>query len=394
MTLIEKTFDTITEADLVELLANGVPESLVLDYKQEPYEMVPEQNREFLKDISALANSAGGHLVIGLTESGGVPSGFLPITIDLDAEVRRLSQIAQSGLQPRLIGLQIRGILLAGGGYCLIIHVPKSWTGPHRVISQGSNRFYARRSNATFEMDIDELRAAFTLSSSSLERATRFRGERVARITSGDLMEPVFQDLGLAVLHLLPLTAFASTSSVDIDKAAQHDQYFRPLDGGSRPTFNAHGFIYGDLGNNAYAQIFRTGAIESVSSSVIDAPKNSFNEQGSRWINAEYLEQKVRDSTRSYLDGLSLLDVPYPMVLALTLLKVQGAKVRIDGGGFRNPQPIRNNDLDLPPVLLDEEVAPTSWRRALRPIFDALANASGMSRAANWDSSGNYIARR
>ncbi len=76
-----KNFDQISEADLAELIAAGAPESLVLEFKQETYGLDGEGKREFLKDVSAFANSAGGHLVIGMKvdDGGTLQTGILYI---------------------------------------------------------------------------------------------------------------------------------------------------------------------------------------------------------------------------------------------------------------------------------------------------------------------------
>ena len=60
---IEKTdFDSIEERDLQELVDAQVPEGLRLEFKFTNYGKSDSEKRELLKDVSALANSHGGHL--------------------------------------------------------------------------------------------------------------------------------------------------------------------------------------------------------------------------------------------------------------------------------------------------------------------------------------------
>src|ERR1700730_9016759 len=68
---------------------------------------------EYLADVSSFANTTGGDIIIGMTAEEGVPTGFAPLQIDRDAEILRLDNIARSGLQPRIFGLDIRGYQIA-----------------------------------------------------------------------------------------------------------------------------------------------------------------------------------------------------------------------------------------------------------------------------------------
>lgn len=55
-------------------------ESRDLDFKRDAIARDDKARREFLKDITAFANTAGGHLVIGMDEASGVAAGLCGIT--------------------------------------------------------------------------------------------------------------------------------------------------------------------------------------------------------------------------------------------------------------------------------------------------------------------------
>ena len=50
-------FNMLDEDVLRSLIRNGVPEGLSIEYKSEPYGGKDDEKKEFLKDLSALANS-------------------------------------------------------------------------------------------------------------------------------------------------------------------------------------------------------------------------------------------------------------------------------------------------------------------------------------------------
>ena len=77
-------------AAIQSLLSNQVPESEIIDYKRDCYGRNDADKRELLKDVSSFANSRGGHIIIGVDESAGVPTEIIGInaTVDIDAEIQ------------------------------------------------------------------------------------------------------------------------------------------------------------------------------------------------------------------------------------------------------------------------------------------------------------------
>ena len=59
MSIDRGDFDAVSEPDLQELVMAAAPEGLRIEYKREAYGNTDSEKREFLKDVSALANSQG-----------------------------------------------------------------------------------------------------------------------------------------------------------------------------------------------------------------------------------------------------------------------------------------------------------------------------------------------
>jgi predicted HTH transcriptional regulator len=163
MTLRHLALDQIDEAQLQRLIDGQASETRDIEYKRDSYGNADRDHGEYLADVSSFANTVGGDIVIGVSADAGIPTGFSPLTIDLDAEILRLENIARSGLQPRISGLAVRGIAIETGGHVLVIRIPRSYNQPHRIVRQGSgnNRFYARSSAGKYEPNVDELRQLF-----------------------------------------------------------------------------------------------------------------------------------------------------------------------------------------------------------------------------------------
>jgi predicted HTH transcriptional regulator len=104
-----------TLADLQRIVDEGLEESLVLEYKASP--ALDRQSKaidELCKDVSAMANSAGGQIIYGIAED---KLTHKPITIDhgvSDPKLTRewIEQIILSRVQPRIQRLSIARISL------------------------------------------------------------------------------------------------------------------------------------------------------------------------------------------------------------------------------------------------------------------------------------------
>ena len=218
MSLMSVPIDSITEDDLLSLIDKQVAELRTIEYKRELPGRSDGEKREFLADVSSFANTTGGDLVYGMTESGGMPQelpGFE--TSDIDGEISRLGSSIHAAIQPRILGVQHHPVQLENGKYALVIRVPRSFSRPHVVTYKNHWKFYARIPNGKYQMDVDEVRRAFVLSENVADRIRAFRAERLGRVVSGDTPAPL-ESTGKVVLHVVPISAFDTPASVvDLD---------------------------------------------------------------------------------------------------------------------------------------------------------------------------------
>src|SRR2546423_9625998 len=105
MALTHIPLQTISEGDLRALIEGVAAESLTIEYKRDSYGTDDRSKVEFLADVSSLANTRGGDLIIGIDATAGVPTELSPLTADADAERLRFEQMARSGLEPRIPNL-------------------------------------------------------------------------------------------------------------------------------------------------------------------------------------------------------------------------------------------------------------------------------------------------
>jgi hypothetical protein len=136
--------DLKTKADLQRLVDEGLEESLTLDYKASPALTRDSKGPdELCKDVTALANSAGGQIVYGIEEDKVTRK---PSRVDegvADPKIARewIEQILNSRVQPRMNGVQTSRIDMENGRFGYVITVPQSQTGPHQAPDQ---KYYKR----------------------------------------------------------------------------------------------------------------------------------------------------------------------------------------------------------------------------------------------------------
>lgn len=218
--MIYAQFDTIDEAVLQQLVANGVEERRDLEFKRDLPGGNDEQTKEFLADVTSLANAQGGDLIFGIEDENGAAAALPGLTVaDVDAEVLRLENKVRDGVAPRLMGVRTKWVPLANGNGALVIRVPAGLAAPHRIIYKNSGRFFSRTSRGKFEMDVDELRHAFTESS---QLPARFRALHARAVTTAQGLDMPFAITAepMAIVSVIPLALFREER--DIPVTADH----------------------------------------------------------------------------------------------------------------------------------------------------------------------------
>jgi hypothetical protein len=398
--MIAKPLEAITESDLEDLVKTGERESRTLEFELQPIEKSSDEKKEkenraeFLKDVTAFANTLGGDIIYGMAEDKGVATKVLGFDIsNIDAEIRRLTQLLSSQSEPPLSDVRFWPISLSNGKQALVLRVPRSWIGPHRV--KINHKFFSRNSSGASEMDVWELRTAFL--SSNIEKEIKdFRAERMKAIETCGATNPYPVPLNLGVrevLHLIPWSAFADSRILDIYAQNIQSQVAGIGIGGQRLTPNIDGLIsYAEyLGRQGYTQLFRNGIAEAVRVYSETIELQGPNKHPCPYIPSLSHEKKIMESLGQYLSLMKLLDLSSPIVIALSFTNAKDALFYLspEWGGARGPLPV--DRLMIPEVrmnALDQEPS-----TVLRPVFDMVWNAFGAERSPYYDNEGRRLER-
>ncbi len=378
-----------------DLVANRVPEGRLLDYKQSLADDSPASKVNFLSDVAAFANASGGELVFGIEEEliegkrTGIPKDYVDLKIkSADETTRRLQDLIRRGIEPSL-SVQIDAIGGLPKGPVIRVSVPASWAAPHMVTLYQKDllkpQFYKRHNAENLPMDVDEIRSAFTIAESRIERLRRFRQDRVGRLVGQDPLLPQIYSKGpKVILHLLPINASESSTAVNIKavKNLKLDDYlgFASVRQPARMTridFNFDGFLakcfsraFSEAEPIHTVQIFRSGAVEAVRTLLTETH-----------IESNFEVDTLRYA-RGYLALQRELGAPLPIVVMLTLWGAKGLPVA------NSRKQIDRDPLLLAEGLLDDWGA--SLAEILRPAFDMLYQDVGSIGSPNYSAIGEW----
>lgn len=389
--MINKPLDNIIKEDLEDLIKNSVSEGKQIEYKISLPGSSPSEKKEFLADVSSFANTIGGDLIFGIDEKNGVPIKITGMEIEnVDQLKLQLENIIRDGIEPRII-YSIRPIPLSNKKYILIIRVNQSWIGPHRVIFQGHDKFYARNSSGKYPMDTMELRTAFNLSDTLIDKIKKFNTQRIVELEANKTPVPL-HDGGKIIIHLIPLSAFSPGIRCSFEQYKTNSGKLEPMrsGGGWSTRYNLDGFLCHSGGTKGesytYTQLYRNGIIEGVDGLTLMRDKKLY---------IPYLyENMVVHYIQRLFTVLQEIGVSTPLYVFISFTGVKGFLIVPDSSRYwhldeKDYYPINQDILQLPEVWVTDFNC--NLVDTLKPTFDLLWNACGYERSLNYDQEGKWI---
>ena len=370
-----------TQQDFECLIAGRVEEGPHLDFKRGlPQAWNEKEKHELAADASAFANTGGGDLIYGLDEVNGVASVIAPVTEpNMDATVMRLQQVLMDTVEPRMEGVEVVSVAVCVDnktGYVVVVRVPQSWVGPHRVTT--NQHFFARDGARKRPLDVPEIRSLFLRTEGRAQGVRKFRAERIGRLVGGE--HPTLLATGpCIVIHLIPIQSLLGGVTLN---TAEYDSGGRSL-----PSYDPNrGKVYmnfdgalltrpnGTQGARAYTQMFRDGSVEAVD--VLNSVE--WYQYAGYVLRPWDMEGRFIRFANEVRAEYGSLGVAPGMVAMLSLVGVKGV-------AFENNHRLALFDRDIlvyPDVLIEGMVDPAA---ALRPLFDHVWQSAGFPCCLNYD---------
>ena len=393
--MINKDIKDIDEKAINDLVTSNRPEDKTIEYKLElPRKGNAEEAEEFLRDVSAFANTSGGDIIYGIQEKEG-ESGMPDKAVGLegvtgDAEQRRLEDIVRTGLAPPLT-VHTKRIPEFPKGPVIVFRIPPSFSAPHMIThkKKGDSRFYVRTSTGRESLAVEQIRLAFIASENLSERIRNFRAHRLSQIIADET--PVLLEKGARfVVHLIPLAAFHPTSTPEIVFTGEVEKKIRNAERGSSFRYNFDGYLAYSLGeedkNRTYLQVFRRGEVEYVDCNILGDKEH-------KTISYIAYEEDTIGKVAKYLNLMKDLRVETPLLIMISLLGVKDWSMGCSSpfGGVRTtPDRCIDRDVLMIPARMiedyDEEAS-----HILKPVFDTIWQACGFPYSSNYDKNGVRI---
>lgn len=384
---LPQDLSTTSAAHLESLIAEKAPETAYLEFKREVPGRDDRSKHEFTADISAFANAGGGDLVYGMAEdSDGQASSIAPLVGSPDEEIRRLQDVLLHGVEPRLPGVRFQAVAVSGG-YAVVIRVPQSWVGPHRVAS--NRHFFIRDGNRKRQLDVPEIRNLFLRSGDRAQHVRDFRTDRLGKLLAGEGPQRLIPG-ALLVVHLVPIES--SLGNVNIDPVPYATNRYLPLIGASSSSarLNLDGALAVRTvhreGTHGYTQLFRNGFIEATQ--VLPSL-----DSGLPYLPSIAYEEEVAELLLKVRKELTYLGVAHELTCMFSLLRAKGLVLGVDR--FRlmleDDEGVFDRDVvALPDILIPGELKPIE---ALKAVFDLVWQSAGLQRSYNYDDEGRWAPR-
>lgn len=174
VSFFEKPLEELDERDLHMLMAEGVEEGILLDYKADWID-----NKKLAKAVASFANTHGGHLIIGMAadKERNAPQSLPGIDFE-DGIKEKVGAICRSRISPApVFRMKLIELAESPGRCVLVIEVPESPQPPHYV----NGVIYVR--NGESSGPLEALRNFFLIEKLYEKRASQ--EERLERLISG-----------------------------------------------------------------------------------------------------------------------------------------------------------------------------------------------------------------
>ncbi len=385
--MLANTLAEVDESALLAMCAERRGETSTLEWKQQLPDTSAAGKSELAKDVAAFANLDGGDLVYGVAEVAGEADRLIPLEREVpDAAERRIRQVLESAIEPRIPGIEVRVVPLSAG-YSLLIRVPASFDGPHAIWVNSSRRFVVRNGTGTSDMTYDQLRSAFNRTASLQEQVRTFVGERLRLLRSGAAPVRIPSGEPLAVLHIVPLSGLAGRQLWDVVPLSRGNGCYEllPLRGAMSKRFNLDGVVAFHTSregvSNGYAQAYRNGCVETVVLAGRFVEDEDGPDEGNRLFNGVIVNH-FRTGLEKAVAQLREAGFSGPAGVSIAIVRAQSHRLANDGFFGEESEQGSGDELGnvaVPPAWIDHLDA-VDVDGTIAPLLDTLWQAFGVER--------------
>lgn len=380
MFLLGKRVDTLLPDDIVRLVENKVQENKSLDYKRDLKLNQDKDKKEFLFDMTSMANTEGGVFLFGVEESKdekgqntGTPELVVGVNIEnFDKLTQQIEDLIKGNTDPVISSVSIKLIEVEEKNV-LAIGIAKSYGLPTMVTFNETNKFYRRRNSGKFTVDVYELNQMFMQNQVLKESAENFVKKRIDKVNLLKVF-PILEQSFPFFLHVIPYN-FLSEQNIDLSNAHNMNLsvIMKPLFcGGWDTMFNVDGFAtFGTKSGEyqkitSYDQLFRNGVYEVYTGELFEKYHTNNGGAITRMWGKHFMKsviEKIENIFKVYKE----FKVEPPFLLSMNMQKVRG-NVIMDGSNWSRS--FLTDEINFPILFIAS--FEQDLRQVLKTNFDIL----------------------
>ena len=397
MLISPNRFNEVNQGFFESLILNGIEENIHLDYKEQL-----GNNAEIAKDLSSFANSDGGIIIYGIREEENKPTEIIPLNQPNLRE--KIDLIARNGIDPSLdirilpVDINING----NRGQVFLIYIPRKYPILHQAKKKG--KYYKRTEFTSSPMSNSEIRTAFNLAYKFEERINSVYQKRLNDLNKGEYHINIPSPARL-LIHMISIDALNLNESIELESIISNfKDYLKPpgctfskkikrnllgliVSCGPDPTTS--NFV-------GYVQLYRTGMIEAIDSSLLKPTRQLHGKHYNRPVKklgTWQLEKNIIDSCDMYLKTLEKIGVGLPIYLNVSFIHMKGYEISLIpyGSSFINSdsEQAKKDEILLPRIKIDS--FGINFEDKLKTSFDIFWNEFNQPGSRNYDKNGRFI---
>ena len=383
MYLTSQEVQNMDEAALNSFVSRKLQEGRHLDYKL-CYEKPASHDgkKEFLKDVTGMANAGGGTIIIGVEESAegdGLPGSITGID-DGENQSQTWENLTKDSIGPRIPGIFTKLIALSNRRSIIIVYIPPSLRKPHMVMIKDHRGFYIRHNKDTVPMSVDEIRTVVLSVEGAPDKAQAYLLARELDIRESRMFDSC--PLLLQAIPVIPLDVDIDPLSNEIKQISLDPQDRLKVDKAEgiiltlKTDFGPSPILWGaEAGSSRndpdyLTEIHRNGYIQALISTTYFGP--SLPGKGDHRLYAEH-----QSFFKSFLMLCELIteqqEIASPYLIRVIWIGARGGYFnRKEGISMQNYGPWELGDLILPNVIHQPGDA---WQPLADKLYRYLCNA-------------------
>jgi hypothetical protein len=379
----------LREEDIVELIRVGRSEGPMLEYKGALYEARDRGNKELLLDICSMANSAGGYLLIGISErrengqSTGVPDLEAPLGIEIENPEHILASYEARILEciDERLSVESHAIRIGNERFVLAFRIPNSFSKPHMVKYQGHTAFPARRERQRYDLTATEVKDLVMRTASRIE------------VAEAELQVALSQGMGQPespTLTIVTIPVFTRNFAVDFRSSRISEEFARlDLTGqghGERrePAHSVEGLTRTGPGPGARLTLAHNGLLRLV----VPIPGQSF--MGNRSFNPIVIDLYARGIASGCGNVYAAAELSAPALLGVGI-SVPNSTIAWYGDEWSSPASVGPFNKIYPSLILNSLIDRIDSQ--IRPLCDLVHQSLGETSSPAFNGQGDWINR-